>query len=149
MTVVCVRDGVMATDSRATAEDGKAHRCEKLYRFGPLIVGVSGSHPGCMAFVRYFRARAEEQDDYDFEGASALVLCPKRGILIFDDCGEPDPVQEPFFAIGSGGQVALGAMHMGASAVQAVEAACRWNASCGLPIISMSMKRSRPGSPRK
>jgi len=34
------------------------------------------------------------------------VLCPKRGILIFDDCGEPDPVQEPFFAIGSGGQVA-------------------------------------------
>lgn len=139
----------MATDSRATAEDGRIHHCDKLYRFGPLIVGVSGSQAGCMSFVRYFRSRAQDQDDYDFEGASALVLCPKRGILIFDDCGEPDPVHEPFYAIGAGGPVALGAMHMGASAVEAVEAACRWSVTCGLPVVSMSMKRSRSGSPRK
>ena len=40
-------------------------------------------------------------------------------------------LQEEFAATGSGKDIAFGAMHMGATAVEAVEAAIRWDASCG------------------
>src|SRR6185312_10271106 len=130
----------MAADSQSTEGDIR-RRCEKIYSVGRLLVGAAGDTGACLAYVRYLRG--EEISPEEVKGASAIVLCPKRGILIYEETTEPDPVLDEFFAIGSGGDVALGAMHMGASAVESVEAACRWNVQCGLPVVSLSLKRSR------
>lgn len=131
----------MAADSRATIDHDQHYHCDKTYQVGKLLVGVAGEDAGCLAFVEYFRSGCADPDEYDFGESAALVLCPKRGILLFPGCGWPDPVREEFYAIGSGGPVALGAMTMGASAVEAVEAACKWNVNCGLPVVSLSLKK--------
>lgn len=130
----------MAADSQST-DDEIPHRCEKIYRIRNLLVGAAGDAGPCLSFVRYFRG--EEISPEELKGATALVLCPRRGILIYEQTSEPDPVLEEFFAIGCGAHVALGAMHMGASAVEAVEAACRWNVQCGPPVVSLSLNSRR------
>lgn len=132
----------MAADSQGTACDNTRYRCDKLFRIRGLLVGVCGEDKGTSAFIDYFRSGGGDPDEWDFEDGLALVLCPRRGILRYEGTGRPDKVHEPFFAIGSGAPIALGAMEAGATAEQAVAAACRWNTECGLPVVSMHIGKS-------
>lgn len=125
MTVIAVKSGWMAADSRGTTSANIPYHCDKLFRVRGVLVGVCGEDRGTSAFLAFFRQGGGDPDEWDFEDASALVLCPKRGILHYDATGRPDVVKEPFFAIGSGAPVALGAMEQGATAAEAVAAACR------------------------
>ncbi len=140
VTVIAVRDGVMASDSLGTLGKTTPYRCEKIYRIRGQLVGVAGETHGCMAFVELFRNSGADPEEYEFDDAAALVLRSDGRIFIYDECGWPDPVFESFFAIGSGADIALGAMHAGFTAVQAVEAAIRWNVNCGGNVASLSLK---------
>lgn len=137
MTVIAVRDGVMAADSRATNGD-VPYRCEKIYRIGRQLVGAAGDNNACLAYVRYFRGEKVEPEE--LKGAHALVLSP-GGLFIYEETTAADPVLEEFFAIGCGSDAALGAMQYGASAIQAVDAACRWNVQCGPPVVHLTLKK--------
>lgn len=129
----------MAADSRGTLSSDIPYLCEKLFRVRGMLVGVCGEDKGIGRLIDFLRSGGGDPDEWDFDDASALVLCPKRGILHFDQNGRPDRVKEPFFAIGAGASAALGAMEVGASAEEAVAAACRWNTNCGLPVVSMQL----------
>lgn len=66
----------------------------------------------------------------DVEGAM-LVVTPMRGLLVFtDQAPYPDPEAWPF-AIGTGGDIALGAMGAGVTAMEAVKLAMRWDLKTG------------------
>lgn len=57
------------------------------------------------------------------------IAVSNQGVFSLD----PDlvcKIETPFYAIGAGGQLALGALANGASAVEAVEIACRFHAHC-------------------
>lgn len=146
MTVIAVRDGIMAADSRNTV-DGHHYRCDKLFRIRGMLVGVAGDNGPSNALIEYLRAGEPESGldkwNEQVKGGSALVLCHRRGILHYEESTRPDIVREPFFAIGLGAGVALGSMERGASAAQAVKAACRWNVNCGLPVQTLSLKGKR------
>ena len=135
MTVIAVRDGVMASDTRGTFGQQPYH-CGKIYRTRAGIVGMAGESSACLAFAQHFDG--EMVPDEHLKGAAALVLCAD-GIVLYDESARGERVQEPFFAIGSGAPVALGAMHMGATAREAAKAACRWNNDCGLPVVALRL----------
>ena len=135
MTVIAVRDGVMAADSRGTFGQQPYH-CGKIYRTRAGIVGMAGESSACLAFAQHFDG--VEVPDEHLKGAAALVLCAD-GIVLYDESARGERVQEPFFAIGSGAPVALGAMHMGATAREAAKAACRWNNYCELPVVALRL----------
>ena len=139
MTVIAVRDGVMAADSRGTFGQQPYH-CGKIYRTRAGIVGMAGESSACLAFAQHFDG--VEVPDEHLKGAAALVLCAD-GIVLYDESVRGELVQEPFFAIGSGAPVALGAMHMGATARQAARAACRWNNDCGLPVVALRLTAAK------
>lgn len=66
----------------------------------------------------------------DVEGAM-LVVTPTRGLLVFtDQAPYPDPEAWPF-AVGTGGDIALGAMGAGVTAMEAVKLAMRWDLKTG------------------
>lgn len=132
----------MAADSRMTEADAPA-RCDKLFLINGRIVGVAGEDAPTAAYLEFFRGGEQYHDKFDFEDGSALVLCPKRGLLLYNGSQWPDRVRERFFAIGSGAGVALGAMQLGASAAGAVRAAIRWNVFCGAPVRTMRLERVR------
>lgn len=69
----------------------------------------------------------------DVDGAM-LVVTPMGGLLVFTDKAPyPDPEAWPF-AAGTGSDIALGAMGAGASAMEAVRIAARWDLNTGSEV---------------
>jgi hypothetical protein len=164
MTTIAYRDGVLAADSCFTheSEAGGSRRanCIKLYRkfvtlhnvpekrveIQDVLVGLSGeSGPGMVFLDAIFAPRALHDEDATRElfahgGAdfSALVLT-RNGLFEYDGWYRGERVIEPYWAIGSGTKVALGAMEMSATAEQAVTIACRWDAHTRGPVVTAEL----------
>lgn len=68
-----------------------------------------------------------QPDDYH-----AILVRPNGEVFVVKDClGLTGPLTAPYFAVGSGDEYALGAMCMGASAIEAVGAAIRFDPHSG------------------
>lgn len=137
MTTIAYRDGVMAGDSRAysgnRAPIGNKVKVERL-RDGTLL-GVSSTVPGGAETVR----RWWDDRDLDLPSAFSLLAVKPNGDVYYasDTPHLSGPLRAPFFAIGSGNELALGAMEMGAAAVEAVRAAAKHDPWTGLPIYAV------------
>jgi len=134
VTVIAYRNGVLAADSRYTDDDGSPAECEKLFRVGKMLVGFAGESGPTLRLLRAIQSPGRGYPHDTFVGGYALAFCPRRGLMLFDQHHEPETLRAPYFALGSGAQAALGAMHAGATAVQAVHAAIRHQVACGLPV---------------
>lgn len=147
MTVICVRDGIMAADTRALHPDSGITRGSKLFRKRvgrrDHILGFAGNLSYCMLYLDWYGSgkpmpellRSIPADS----GFNVLILIGKQ-LYEADNVCRPIEVEAKFYAIGSGAQAALGAMHRGASALEAANIACAIDPSCGRPIVLMSNK---------
>lgn len=134
MTTIAVRDGVMAADRRVTCGDAIAGEVGKLMMLPDgRVVGVCGQPMG-MAAVFEWIANGAKFDEVPPESKDgdimALVLHPDGAVEHFEN-GRPMRIAAAFHAEGSGRAFALGAMAMGATAVQAVETAIRFDSKSG------------------
>lgn len=138
MTIIVYSDGVLAADSGFVQCDLMWGEAEKIWRRddGTLI----GAH-GDAGFCETFRAwvlggeegeppQPERSEDSYSEG---LVVRPSGQIEIHTPSGVL-PFTGPYYAMGSGFQIALGALAMGATAEQAVLIACEKHIYCGGPV---------------
>ena len=83
----------------------------------------------------------------DVEGAM-LVVTPMCTLLVFtDQAPYPDPEAWPF-AIGTGGDIALGAMGAGVTAMEAVKLAMRWDLKTGGEVDFIDTERLDKGVQR-
>lgn len=158
MTVVVVKDGVIATDSRVTVESEaggiRMFHCEKLYKIpGVAAIAVAGESFSALRFVEWFRTRAakggKKKRDTDLimgeADFSALVLHKTGKLEEFDKWLIPEEIllgegKNQFYAIGCGAKAALGALHMGANAEEAVRVACKIDPLCDLPVVSLRLE---------
>jgi hypothetical protein len=165
MTTIAYRDGVLAADSCVTvsSEEGGSRRsnCVKLFRkfvslLGqkadgtPLVstqdvlIAVAGESGPGMVFVDAIYDPRHDEDEtrtlFTNAGAdfTALVLT-RNGLFEYDGWYRGEHVIVPFWAIGSGSKVALGAMELDASAANAVRAAIRWDAHTRGPVVSAKL----------
>lgn len=151
MTTIAYRDGIIAADSRVTyGEDGSArvHTCKKLFRktitqgkkqFDVIIATAGEASPG-LVFVDWYGSGKPVPDIFLHLGGDflCLVLTP-QGLFEFDVYCRGEEVSDDFYAIGSGAKAALGAMHCGKSAVEAVRIAARIDPYTGGRINSESL----------
>jgi hypothetical protein len=161
MTVIAVKDGVMATDSRYTSETEsggiRMGTCTKLYAKRAMfngveqdvVIGVAGEGFPALVFVDWFGTGQPPPDNLIHGEAdfTALVMA-KDGVWEFDKWCRGEKSLDPFQAAGCGSKGALTAMHMGASATKAVEVTCRVDPFCGPPIHSLRLPGSKKRSPR-
>lgn len=135
MTIICYRDGVLASDSLFVYNGRRHGSLAKIFRASDgSIAGNAGGGQLVDAFREWFLAGADQatrptpQSNDEF---AALVIKPSGEVY---DVGERcilTRLEAPFYAIGSGAPIAIGAMEMGATAEQAVAAAIKWQTSCG------------------
>ncbi len=145
MSVVVIRNNVMASDSGGSIGNLKI-KSRKIIRRGDVVIGFVGNILDGEVFANWYHAGADldtlpkfhnrdgNQHPVDF---TALVLTPD-GWTYWDEwfvCDSDMGKQNEFVAIGSGGLVAMGAMYMGATAFEAVKAACKHAIGCEFPII--------------
>lgn len=131
-TIVATRK-VMAADRRVSDENSSYSVC-KIKRIGDVLVGGAGSSPGINKFMRWYESGADSDKTpklaKEEEDIQILVLT-KAGLFVYDSSFIADELLNPFYALGSGAQAALAALHMGASAQKAIEIAAMVDNSTG------------------
>jgi len=149
MRGVAVRDGVIAAHSAGTLGD-MVHVSTQLHREKDVAIGGVGSAIDGLVFAKWYFAGHDMEElpvFHNREGHSpavcfSAIVLTADGYVYWDDWFVPDydiAKRNPFMAIGAGAPVAIGAMHMGASAIEAVEASCKFNLNCALPIDSQEV----------
>lgn len=126
MTTIAYRDGVLAADTLVTHNGRIAGWVKKAMKIGRLLVGTCGSLNLTQPLLDWLRTGAigpppKMQGVKECEGTAMLIL-PGDIIVTIDEYGM-DYIRAPFHAIGSGAQLALGAMAAGATAEEAVHIA--------------------------
>lgn len=136
MTTVAYRDGVLAADTLSTCNGLIDDYGAKVWRVGKVLVGAAGSRAVCLKF-RDWVAGGMEGDSPMADDANGIVVS-SAAVVCWSEKG-PWPVTAPFYSLGSGYQVALGAMEMGATAEQAVSAARKWDLGTGGEITTLKL----------
>lgn len=143
MSVITYRDHVMSADTRAYSGShtpiGSKNKIHKLANGG--LLGVVSNHPGVGEALR----------DWFNEGADinnppcgmslvfdALYVDPDGDVYFFyDSLYASGPITANYYAVGTGGEYALGAMANGADAVTAAQVACALDVMCGQPVTQI------------
>lgn len=133
------------------AWDGQSVAADKQLTCGTTTMAITKVHKlptgeiiglvGCLErgeeLMNWYRngAKPEEFPKFgDSVGDAELIVVTEESVSSYVRSPYSAPIENSFMAWGSGGDVALGAMAMGATAEEAVEIACRFNSACGLGI---------------
>lgn len=150
MTTIAVdlRTKQMASDSRVTCGDSfyetdKIFECED----GSLI-GFCGGLADALLFVEWMKAGAvrSERPSYAESTFKALVLNHEGLASWGSDCVRMPMRGREFYAMGSGGQAAMGAMYAGAEIGHAIKIATLCDENSGGAVI---VKQYAPRDPAK
>jgi ATP-dependent protease HslVU (ClpYQ) peptidase subunit len=144
MTTVVYRDGILASDSACYAGTTKVHSMKKVWRISGHLVGLAGDVDAINAFKKWFAAGADVEK-YPIEKKQQLaviVVTPEGKVFTYED-RDPIPLEiidGEYVAVGSGADVALGAMHAGASAPEAIKAAIAHSAKTDGKIQMITLR---------
>ncbi len=138
MTVICWDGKFLAVDSMVTYGTSISY-AEKLWMYtgdkdSTFVTGY-GSWAGVSGLMSWYGSGMVLADfpyvDEYVKEAGMIVLNSNGDLLEYS--GSPYPMECPKAPIvwGCGGDIALGAMAMGANAIEAVKAACIHNCACG------------------
>ena len=134
MTCIVFSAGVMAADSLLAANGTRHGTMRKIARSPSGTLGGAGG--GCAAveqFLKQVEAGLLERFalDLDDQGFVGMLAHADGTLHCVSATGLTWPILSGFAAIGTGADVALGALHMGATAREAVEAAIAFDTNCG------------------
>ena len=112
----------------------RVYQAQKILVYKGDLIGCAGANEQIETFLAWYGTKKKKPQfpkDTDFE---ALVLTTKGELFAYDETLSRDKLTGDFYAIGSGGSAALGALHAGASLEQAVTIACLVDPHSGLPL---------------
>lgn len=142
MTVIAYRDGVLACDTQALSGWAVASlSVVKARKVGRILVAAAGSSALSARFLDWVSAgmtgepEMGERGNDDYSAVGYLFTPGGRCVSFFPGL-PPCLTHAPFYAFGSGGWTALGALAVGATAEQAVAATIEWNRSCGGKVMT-------------
>lgn len=146
MTCIAYRLGILAADSGGTVDEVVQHTQKLLRkRVGreEHIVALAGVSLGMQFYEWYGSDRPAphylEVGEPEENHWQSLVLTP-HGLFYYNGVTVPERVHAPFYAIGSGAAIAIGAMAAGASARKAVEAAVGRDPYTRAPVVAMRIR---------
>lgn len=131
MTTIAYHLGILAADTLSTKGGIKVSlEVQKIYRIGKYRVAISGELSPALEMFQTLK-KMLKKETYEFKNTEPMqenftIMCVKDGenfVRIFISAAgfwEKDGIP---FAMGSGANFALGAMHFGATAEEAVRIA--------------------------
>lgn len=156
MTVIAWDGKVLAADKRATTEDGSISTVTKITEVHWLdedsgtdikfITGIAGDPDVAMELLSWFQDGGDANEfPVSADKGDAVLVAISHEFSVQQWSKGPEPIyfEDAFLAWGSGKDLAIAAMAMGMSAVEAVDLASKYNAYCGNGIDVLPM----PGVP--
>lgn len=145
MTCIAWDGETLAADKRAT-NSGLPRTVTKIYRSKGCLIGTSGDFAQAREMLAWWEDGADVKtfpaSQRDKEDWGTFVVISNAGIDVYERSPYPIRFEDRQFACGSGRDFATAAMHLGCSAAQAVEIACRFDVSCGNGIDILIFKRA-------
>lgn len=126
MTTIVFKDGFFAYDTLVTSGNHVEGYVDKVEKIGSLYVGTAGDLQSCFEFKRFIKGEEYDLDrlvDSDYYFEAITVNEETRDVKIYNGSNKYMQFMNDFYTIGSGSQVAKGALMMGASAIEAVRIA--------------------------
>lgn len=140
MTTIAYRDGVMAGDSGNFVGDVYLNTAKKVFRHKGHLYGMCGEAAENLAFKAWIKSGSDGKRP-SMKCGVIIEITPKGKIKLWENDNPPYRFKGPFIANGAGGDIAFGAMGSGATAEQAVEAACKMHAFTVGPVRTVKLKR--------
>ena len=144
MTTIAYAKGVLAGEQRLTTGGFIWHdKCRKVFKLpdGSLF-GASGDNEGGEILLRSLRQGIATPELPEDAEVNALLITTD-GTLCLWESSMWIVWAEPFAAIGSGKEVALAALRLGHSAVQAVKAGIASDVYSGGKVQSVKLKGTK------
>lgn len=130
----------LAADKQAT-NGNLARTTTKIWRDGDILMGGVGGLAALHA-VRAWAKAGMKQDDFpkiEKDDDLTFYVIPKVGPAVkFEGTACPMPVEDKWFAEGTGRDFAYGALEAGAGAYLAVEITCKHDIYCGRGIDTLT-----------
>lgn len=151
MSVIAWDGTTLAGDRRATI-GGLIRTINKIFRVtnphdGQVVLAAYAGEADCgEAMLHWFAAGAdpsrfpESQKDKEM-WAGLLIVWPDGELWKFERTPFPIKFPPQQFAIGSGRDFALAAMHLGKTAQEAVEVAIHFDSGCGNGVDVLTFKK--------
>jgi len=148
MTTIAADLETMASDSKVTvdAHSGTSYRATKIVKMKHMIVGACGDGGDCSRFLEWAERdfklpipkwKCAPADD---DSLLALVLNKDGLHAVVQTDPAPEKMDEPFFAVGSGGKAARVAMRLGKTPEEAVLEAIAVDDHSGPPVQVLTLK---------
>lgn len=143
LTTIAYKDGILASDGLISNNQGivSGKMC-KVAEGRTIIGGAAGTLGDVVAFLEWVKKHdGSLQKRPKFEGGlSGLIIYSDGSLFFIDDNFTAAPAGVKIAALGSGIELALGAMAAGASAEQAVAIACELDTNSAQPVSFVSLK---------
>lgn len=140
MTTIAYRDGVLAADTLSTCNGMIETEVVKIWDHKGYLGGAAGSHALCNRFRSWFVGGMDgESPFHGGDDGNGLVAVPDGKIIVWGKHGSWT-VNRAFYALGSGEQIAMGAMAAGASAQEAVKIAATMDTITGSKITVLKRR---------
>lgn len=127
----------MAADTLVVGGDIRRGRTSKLTRTADRLIGTAGGVGYAAALTKWIAEGESAENKPQFpsdQGATSIVAYRDGRVAIINEKCTPQFCEAEFFACGSGNELALGAMAIGATAEQAVRVAARLDCATEEPI---------------
>ena len=134
------RQGLMIADTRISLGETSI-RAKKIRRVKGLLIAAAGDVAQVREFERWFTSGADPaKRPTDFGEFEALILDP-AGLWYVDAVLNVLKITSGYYAIGSGGPYALGALAAGAELRRAVRIGCDYDRGSAPPLQTMRFTR--------
>jgi len=142
MTTVAFKGGVLAADTQITSgSEAVEGSISKLAKCENFMGGGCGNLIDMCKFLSWVEEGADPKHFPKFTDNFTGLLVGKGGKVCFvRSDGISRPVEAPFYAIGSGEEVAKGALVAGATAGEAVQAAIHIDLYSGGSVEALRFK---------
>jgi 20S proteasome alpha/beta subunit len=134
MTTIAYKNGVLATDTKASDGDLAALCTSKVYETADEVYAIAGTLSRGLKFVDWLLG-GEEGEAPKMKGVTVVCMSKKdRTVTIYEETDYPMVVEDTMYAWGSGSHLAIGAMAHGATPKEAVAIANKWDNGSGLGV---------------
>lgn len=140
---VIVWDGTTLAADSQTTNGNIARASTKIWKRGDTLMAGVGALGAMQAMLNWIEGgmKPDQFPTIKPDDQLTFIIIPKTGKPVkFEDLPYPIPIEDGWYADGSGRDFAYGALSMGADARRAVEIACRYDIYCGGAVTSLTLK---------
>lgn len=137
--VASIKHGCIASDTRCSSDNAMVS-VNKIRRIGRSLIGAAGDWTDVLKFWDMIEKKKKKDTGLNENSELEAIELSAGGIYLYEANGVRYLVKDEYFAIGSGGPYAMGAMAMGATPEEAVAIAARFDPNTGGAVEVMQLR---------